>query len=107
MNTFVRMMPVLLACATAQVFAGDPPIPKAADPEKSAASAVAASADSAPTANPAPATETATPAAAKPDRLVLNDRTLTNEEVKQMFAQGYRPRKAAAMTSCTAVPKRP
>ncbi|HEY0339439.1 MAG TPA: hypothetical protein VGC34_01420 [Steroidobacteraceae bacterium] len=97
MNTFVRLMPVLLACAATQVFAGDPPAPKATDPEKSAAPAVAASADSTPTANPAPATATpettAAATAAKPGKLVLNDKTLTNDEVNRMFAQGYRPQK--------------
>ena len=35
----------------------------------------------------------AAPAAAKPERVVLNDKTLTNAEVSQMFAQGYRPQK--------------
>jgi hypothetical protein len=35
----------------------------------------------------------AAPAAAKPEKLVLDDKTLTNAEVSQMLAQGYRPQK--------------
>jgi len=78
-NTFVRLMPVLFACVATQVLAGDPPTPKAVDPDKPAQ----VKADPGTTA----------PAAAKPERLVLDDKTLTNAEVSQMFAQGYRPQK--------------
>ncbi len=102
MNIFVRLMPVLFACVTTQVFAGDPPTSKTVDPNKPAASAAAASSDSVPTANPsqgkadpeatAPVAATAA-AAAKPERLVLDDKTLTNAEVSQILAQGYRPQK--------------
>jgi hypothetical protein len=93
-NTFVRLMPVLFACVATQVFAGDPPTPKAVDPDKPAASAVAASSDSAPVSPvEARAPQAAAPAAAKPDRLVLDDKTLTNAEVSQLMAQGYRPQK--------------
>lgn len=79
MNTFVRLMPVLFACVATQVIAGDPPTPKAVDPDKPAQ----AKADPGTTA----------PAAAKPERLVLEDKTLTNAEVSQILAQGYRPQK--------------
>lgn len=96
MNTFVRLMPVLFACVATQVVAGDPPTPKAVDPDKPAASSVAVSTDSAAAANPAQAKAdpgTTAPAAAKPERLVLEDKTLTNTEVSQMLAQGYKPQK--------------
>ena len=96
MNTFVRLMPVLFACVATQVVAGDPPTPKAVDPDKPAASSVAVSTDSAAAANPAQAKAdpgTTAPAAAKPERLVLEDKTLTNAEVSQLLAQGYRPQK--------------
>ena len=96
MNTFVRLMPVLFACVATQVVAGDPPTPKTVDPNKPAASPVAASADSASAANSAQSKAdpaTTAPPAAKPERLVLDDKTLTNAEVSQMFSQGYRPQK--------------
>jgi hypothetical protein len=95
-NTFVRLMPVLFACVATQVIAGDPPTPKAVDPDKSAASSAAASSDSSAAANPAQAKAdpgTTAPAAAKSQRLVLEDKTLTNAEVSQLLAQGYRPQK--------------
>jgi len=95
-NTFVRLMPVLFACVATQVVAGEPPAPKAVDPDKPAASSVAVSADSAAAANPAQAKAdpgTTAPATAKPERLVLEDKTLTNAEVSQLLAQGYRPQK--------------
>ena len=97
MNTFVRLMPVLFACVATQVIAGDPPTPtKTVDADKPVASATAASADAASAANPAQAKAdpgTTAPAAAKPEKLVLDDKTLTNAEVSQMLAQGYRPQK--------------
>jgi hypothetical protein len=94
-NTFVRLIPVLFACVATQVVAGDPPTPKTVDAAKPVASAAAAGADTASAANPveAKAPVMAAPAAAKPERVVLNDKTLTNAEVSQMFAQGYRPQK--------------
>jgi hypothetical protein len=94
-NTFVRLMPVLFACVATQVVAGDPPTPKAVDADKPAASAVAASSESASAVSPAEAKAPgiAAPAVAKPERLVLDDKTLTNAEVSQMLAQGYRPQK--------------
>jgi hypothetical protein len=94
-NTFVRLMPVLFACVATQVVAGDPPTPKTVDTDKPVASAAAASADTTSAANPveAKAPVMAAAAAAKPERLVLDDKTLTNAEVSQMLAQGYRPQK--------------
>ena len=79
MNIFVRLIPVLFACVATQVVAEDPPTPKTAEPDKTAQ------------AKPDPATTT--PAAAKPERLVLEDKTLTNAEVSQLLGQGYRPQK--------------
>ncbi|MDB6013871.1 MAG: hypothetical protein JWL65_6121 [Gammaproteobacteria bacterium] len=96
MNTFVRLMPVLFACVATQVVAGDPPAPKTVDADKSVASATAVSADGTSAANAAqPKADpgTTAPAAAKPERLVLDDKTLTNAEVSQLLAQGYRPQK--------------
>ena len=100
MNTFVRLIPILFACVATQVVAGDPPAPKTVDPNKPAASAAAVNADAVPAATPAQAkvepeasAPTAAANAAKPERLVLEDKTLTNAEVSQMLAQGYRPQK--------------
>jgi len=93
-NTFVRLIPILFACVTTQVVAGDPPTPKTVDADKPVASAAAASADTASAATHVEAkAPVAAPAAAKAERVVLNDKTLTNAEVSQMFAQGYRPQK--------------
>ena len=96
MNTFVRLMPVLFACVATQVIAGDPPTPKTVDADKPAAPAVAASADGGSAAKPAQSKAdpgTTASAATKPERLVLDDKTLTNAEVSQLLAQGYRPQK--------------
>jgi hypothetical protein len=99
-NTFVRLIPILFACVATQVVAGDPPAPKTVDPNKPAASAAAVNADAVPAATPAQAKvepEASAPTAAadvaKPQRVVLEDKTLTNAEVSQMLAQGYRPQK--------------
>ena len=92
MNTFVRLMPVLFACVATQVVAGDPPTPKTVDSDKPVASAAATSTDAASAANPSQAKAEPT-VAAKPERVVLNDKTLTNAEVSQMLAQGYHPQK--------------
>jgi 3-oxoacyl-ACP reductase-like protein len=95
-NTFVRLLPVLFACVATQVIAGDPPTPKSVDADKPTAPAVAASADGASAAKPAQGKadpETTASAATKPERLVLDDKTLTNAEVSQLLSQGYRPQK--------------
>jgi len=95
-NTFVRLMPVLFACVATQVIAGDPPTPKSVDADKPTATAVAASADGTSAANPAQSKAdpgTTASAATRPERLVLDDKTLTNAEVSQMLAQGYKPQK--------------
>jgi hypothetical protein len=46
---------------------------------------------SAPPPVPAPAPAAAPPAAGAPPRVYLEDKTLTNDEVKKLFAQGYKP----------------
>jgi hypothetical protein len=103
-NTFVRLIPILFAGLATQVLAGDPPAPKTVDPDKPAASAAAVNADASSAAAPTQAkvepeatapqsAAAAAAAAAKPERLVLEDKTLTNPEVSRLLAQGYRPQK--------------
>jgi hypothetical protein len=106
-NTFVRLLPVICACVVTQAFAVDPPA-NTPEPGKpvSPAAAVATAPESSPSAiNPdsnAAATTATSPtqqsmstdaaaAASKPTRIVLDDKTLTNDEVKQLLAQGYKP----------------
>jgi hypothetical protein len=87
-------MPVLFACVATQVIAGDPPTPKTVDPDKPATQAAAT--DTASQVTPSPAktdSDAAAAVPAQPQRVVLNDKTLTNEEVRQMLAQGYKPQK--------------
>jgi hypothetical protein len=93
-NIFVRLMPVLFACVATQVIAGDPPTPKTVDPDKPATQAAAT--DTASPATPSPAKADSDAAATEPaqsHKVVLNDKSLTNEEVRQMLAQGYKPQK--------------
>jgi len=64
MNTFIRLIPVVFACAAVHAFAGDtPPPPNAAS------------------------------APAKPAAVVLQDKTLTQVEVNRILSQGYKPKK--------------
>ena len=106
MNTFVRLLPVICACVVTQSFA-DPPAntPEPGKPASQAAAAATAPESSsspvAPDPNTAASTSTSpTPqststdtgaAASKPTRIVLDDKTLTNDEVKQLLAEGYKP----------------
>jgi hypothetical protein len=95
-NTFVRLMPVLFACVATQVIAGDPPTPKAVDPDRPTAQAPATATDTASQATPSPtktASEEAATTPAQPQKVVLNDKSVTNEEVRQLLAQGYKPQK--------------
>ena len=69
MKLVTRMIPVVLACAAAQAFAGDTP----------------------------PATNSASPPA-KPAPVVLQDKSLTQEEVNRMLSQGYKPKKGRGDT---------
>jgi len=67
MKLIIRMIPVVFACAAVQAFAGDTP--------------------------PAPSTNSATTTPAKAAPIVLQDKTLTQEEVNRMLSQGYKPKK--------------
>jgi hypothetical protein len=64
MKRFTRLIPVVFACAAVQAFAGDTP----------------------------PSTNSASPPA-KSAPVVLQDKTLTQEEVNRMLSQGYKPKK--------------
>jgi len=64
MKRFIRLLPVVFAYAATQAFAGD---------------------------TPPPANSAAPPA--KPAQVVLEDKTLTQEQVNRMLAQGYKPKK--------------
>ena len=65
MELFIRLIPVIFACGAATAFAGD-----------------------------APATTTNSASKpAKPAPVVLQDKTLTQEEVNRMLSQGYKPKK--------------
>ena len=76
MNMFRRLIPVVFACAAAQAFAGDP----------------VTSTSTPPTAT-SPTSTTAASTPAKPAPVVLQDKTLTQEEVNRMLSQGYKPKK--------------
>jgi hypothetical protein len=90
-KTFIRLMPVLVACVATQAFASnDPPVTPA--PVEAAKPATAAATTTATADTPAAAT-TPTPAPATGQRLVLQDKTLTNTEVSRLLSQGYKPQK--------------
>jgi len=61
-NAFIRLPHLVFACVVTVALAADPP----------------------------PATDKPA-AAASPPRIVLEDKTLTNDEIRQLFAQGYKP----------------
>lgn len=84
MDKLIRLILVTLACVTAQACA-DHPTP--AGPVKPALSATpAATAGALPPASPVPVS-------ANTQRIVLDDKTLTQVEVNQLLSQGYKPRK--------------
>jgi hypothetical protein len=83
-NTFVRLMPLIFACVTAEAFATDPTTPSSVEPAKPVTSAATTAAAS-PT---NPASEPA-----KPQQLVLHDKTLTQAEVNRLLSQGYKPQR--------------
>ncbi len=107
MNTFVRLLPVICACVITQAFAVDPPAntPESGKPASPAAAAAAAQESSPspikPDSNTAASTATSSApqststdsaaAASTPTRIVLDDKTLTNDEVKKLLAEGYKP----------------
>jgi hypothetical protein len=85
-NSFIRLIPVMVACVATQAFASDPTTPT--EPVKPAATAAT---------TPAATTDTAAsstnPAPAAPQRLVLEDKTLSQTEVNRLLSQGYKPQK--------------
>ena len=89
MKTFIRLMPVLVACVATQAFASDDP-PTTPAPVEAAKPATAATPTA--TAN-APAATSSAPAPATGQKLVLEDKTLTNTEVSRLLSQGYKPQK--------------
>ncbi|HEY6921848.1 MAG TPA: hypothetical protein VI653_00145 [Steroidobacteraceae bacterium] len=64
MNLLIRLIAIVFACAAAQAFAGD---------------------------TPAAPDSTSKPVRSAP--VVLQDKTLTQEEVNRMLSQGYKPKK--------------
>ena len=94
MKTFIRLMPVLVACVATQAFASnDPPAtPAPVESAKPSSPTPAATTTSTATAETAAATTSAT-APATGQRLVLEDKTLTNTEVQRLLSQGYKPQK--------------
>jgi hypothetical protein len=78
MKTFIRLIPVVFACAAVQAFAGDTP----------------------------PSTDSASKPA-KPAPVVLQDKTLTQDEVNRMLSQGYKPKKGRgdAVLYCRSEPQ--
>jgi hypothetical protein len=89
-KTFIRLMPVLVACVAAQAFASNDP-PATPAPASNPA-APAATTTSTATADTSSATSSA-PAPATGQKLVLEDKTLTNTEVQRLLSQGYKPQK--------------
>ena len=75
MDRFSRLLPVVGVCVLVGACAGERP----------ASTAVAATKPV-----PSPATTTAA-SLVKTNRIVLEDKDLTNDEIKALFAQGYKP----------------
>ena len=83
MNPLIRLIYVGCACVVLHACSTARPSPPPA-----ATAAVAPSSISAPATGAPPSGITA---GAQPNRIVLEDKTLTNDEVKALFAQGYKP----------------
>jgi hypothetical protein len=84
MDKLIRLILVTLACVATQACADHP---TTAGPVKAAISTTsAATAETPPPANPVPVS-------ANTQRVVLDDKTLTQAEVNQLLSQGYKPRK--------------
>lgn len=83
MNRFLRLLAVMGACLVMYACASERPAGPAAAPAKAVPPPAATSIATAPDSPGA--------AAAKPRRIVLEDKTLTNDEIKALFAQGYKP----------------
>ena len=106
MNAFVRVLPIVATCVVTLAFALEPP-PNSVEPDKPASQPVAAPgsqphsspisaiSDAAAHTAASPATQATevntAPTPSKPHRIVLEDKTLTNAEVRELFARGYKP----------------
>ena len=87
------LMAAFCAVAALNAWALDPPANPASS-SAAAASNTSASTEHAAAVTPATTVSPSAPTAAssaKPKPVVLEDKTLTQEEVKQLLAQGYRP----------------
>lgn len=84
MDKLIRLILVTLACVAAQACADHPTTAGAVKPAISATPA--ATAETMPPASPVPVS-------ANTQRVVLDDKTLTQDEVNQLLSQGYKPRK--------------
>ena len=106
MSTFVRLLSVICICAITPAFAGGPapaepeqPASQSSAPAAPNAASQPATAESSTTTNaasttPATAEKTSTtqsPNAATANKVVLVDKTMTDAQVKQLLAKGYRP----------------
>jgi hypothetical protein len=94
-KTFIRLMPVIVACIASQAFAGnDPPAtPAPAESAKSATAPTNTAATTSATTAETPAATSSASAPATGQKLVLEDKTLTNAEVSRLLSQGYKPQK--------------
>jgi hypothetical protein len=77
-NRFPRLLPLVGACFLIQACATPAPPARAVPPPPAAMNSAPPPADTAATAT-------------KTNRIVLEDKTLTNDEIKALFAQGYKP----------------
>jgi len=99
MHPFARLLPLICACVAIQACATRPAPSPATDryaspPASSAGTTAAGAAATASEPSVAPgaaAASTQSTSAPVAHRIVLEDKTLTNDEVKQLFAQGYKP----------------
>jgi hypothetical protein len=90
MNTFVRLLIVICASSATQAFAIDPPS-NPVEPGKPSSPPVESTGSPSDTSATQSVSTNTDKASSKPKRIVLEDKTLTNEEVRQLFAQGYKP----------------
>jgi hypothetical protein len=94
-KTFIRLMPVIVACFASQAFASnDPPAtPAPVEAAKSPTAPTNTAATTSATTADTPATTSSASAPATGQKLVLEDKTLTNTEVSRLLSQGYKPQK--------------
>ena len=90
MHIFVRLLIVICACSATQAFAIDPPS-NPVEPGKPSSAPVESAGSRSDTSATQSVGTNADNASFKPKRIVLEDKTLTNEEVRQLFAQGFKP----------------